>query len=638
MPDTIWKLDRVTLGRGASPRLADVTLAIRPGVTAVLGYSGAGKTSLLNLLVAFETPTRGSVSATLDGHDAPGRTLAVYWVPQDDGLWPHMTLRQHLLAVAPPDAEPARVADGLLAEFDLAQRANAHPEELSRGERSRLSVARALASGARVLVMDEPLAHVDPTRRARYWDALRSRQAKRGASLVFSTHEPRTALAEARWAVVMRGGRVLGEGAVRELYENPATAELAESLGDSNWLTAEESRRWLGRTEPAARCYRPERLTVEPSEGGHAIVKDARNAGVLAETRLARADTGEERTFVHASAGRSLAAGARVALRVVLCVMAAWFSAAMAGCGSGDDPVLKFSQVNYYAIPNEETKSPGPRSVGAAPNGEVLVLDTAGRVMVFGPDGKYRRHWYMPDYSIGRPEGVCVLKDGRVMVSDTHYHRVVFFDAQGKVVGMLGKLGEKPGEYVEGTGPGEFIYPVAVAQDPGEFLYVAEYGSNDRVQKFTREGKHVVDIGRPGTGSGELQRPSGVAWSNGKVYVADATNNRVQVYHDDGRFIGVLGASDAGATTRPGSPSPATGPRMHFPYDLRFAKDGSLYVIEYGAARLTKFSPEGKVLGRFGTPGAEDGQFKTPWGMAINTAGHIVIADTGNRRLVELVP
>ena len=65
---------------------------------------------------------------------------------------------------------------------------------------------------------------------------------------------------------------------------------------------------------------------------------------------------------------------------------------------------------------------------------------------------------------------------------------------------------------------------------------------------------------------------------------------------------------------------------------------GSLYVIEYGAARLTKLSPEGKVLGRFGAPGSEDGQFKTPWGMAINTAGHIIIADTGNRRLVELVP
>ena len=86
MNTTLWTLDRVTLGR----RLRDVTLTIERGVTAVLGHSGAGKTSLLNLLVGFESADSGEVSARFD-RGAHARPL--FWAPQDDGLWPHLTAR-----------------------------------------------------------------------------------------------------------------------------------------------------------------------------------------------------------------------------------------------------------------------------------------------------------------------------------------------------------------------------------------------------------------------------------------------------------------------------------------------------------------------------------------------------------------
>src|SRR5690606_31158038 len=89
MTDWLWKLENVTLAGRRQPRLDGVSLEIPPGATAVLGHSGAGKTSLLNLLVEFETPDAGTIEHTrLRGN---GR-LGLFWVPPDLGLWPHLTV------------------------------------------------------------------------------------------------------------------------------------------------------------------------------------------------------------------------------------------------------------------------------------------------------------------------------------------------------------------------------------------------------------------------------------------------------------------------------------------------------------------------------------------------------------------
>ena len=89
-----------------------------------------------------------------------GQRPAVYWSPQHFGLWPHLTAREHLAAVA---ADPAAV-DATLRDFDLTDRADARPGELSKGQASRLSIARALLTGASVLLFDEPLTAVDAAR------------------------------------------------------------------------------------------------------------------------------------------------------------------------------------------------------------------------------------------------------------------------------------------------------------------------------------------------------------------------------------------------------------------------------------------------------------------------------------------
>lgn len=281
MQADLFTLERVTL---RPARLRDVSFTIRRGITAVLGPSGAGKTSLLNVLAGFEKPASGKLTGD----------TRVAWAPQDDALWPGCTAREHLTECGAAVA----AADSLLASFDLANRADAKPRTLSRGERNRLALARALAMTPRTLVLDEPLAHTDTARSGKFWSVLREHVRRTGASLIFATHSPEIALAEAENAICLRDGAVRFTGSIAELYESPASPELADFLGPSNWFTPEEARPWFGATWSAPRCVRPERLSICTAEGSGTLVVKSRFLGAYAETEV-RAPDGTARTFIH---------------------------------------------------------------------------------------------------------------------------------------------------------------------------------------------------------------------------------------------------------------------------------------------------------------------------------------------------
>ena len=595
--DVLWKLHAVSLGENAASRLRKADMEIREGVTAVIGHSGAGKTSLLNLLVGFEKPDAGSIAAP----------RSFFWVPQNGGLWPQQTVREHLKIVSPR----AEHISAMLATFDLAEKADTRPGQLSEGEQSRLAVARALMTNASALVMDEPLVHVDPARAGKYWTAIRSHLAKTGASLVFSTHSPEAVLGEAGRVICLREGHVLYAGTVDALYWNPASSELAECLGPANWFTGSESKLWLEANHDTPRCLRPEQIAVAVAEKSALVVESSQFRGSVAEVELRHEPSGGKRRFFHRPHGNHLRAGARVTLKM----LALFFCALLlAGCNRSHDPEIRVRSVRSWILPGDGPLLPTPRTVAIGKNDEIATLDTGGRVIIYDATGTLLRQWKMPEITVGKPEGICVLNDGRVVVCDTHYHRVIHFDPQGRV---LSKFGQK------GSGPGEFIYPVAITKDDRENLYICEYGGNDRVQKFTRDGKFICAFGGFGTGPGQFQRPSGLCWNDGKVFVADAINNRVLVFSDDGKFERVLG-------------DPAHPLALQFPYGIAHGGDGFLYIIEYGAGRLTRVTPDGKVLGRFGSTGAGERQFATPWGLAIDSKMRIRIADTKNRRIVSL--
>jgi DNA-binding beta-propeller fold protein YncE len=190
------------------------------------------------------------------------------------------------------------------------------------------------------------------------------------------------------------------------------------------------------------------------------------------------------------------------------------------------------------------------------------------------------------------------------------------------VFSQTGDLLEMFGE--EGEEPGEFIYPCHVTEDSQGNLYVAEYGGNDRVQKFSPYHEFLLEFGEAGTGSGQFQRMGGIQWRDEVIYVCDIINNRVQSFDDQGKFLGIV--------------SPGDGTTMEYPYDLALTDDGRLQVAEYKAGRVLQLTPEGEVLGRYGKTGRGTDEFWTPWGLAIAPDGRIVVADTGNRRIVELTP
>ncbi len=306
------------------------------------------------------------------------------------------------------------------------------------------------------------------------------------------------------------------------------------------------------------------------------------------------------------------------AIGLVPCRSFAWLLCLfIMGCGeTTTDPELSFSKFDTWKVPASGSFLPAPRGLYADEDDTVYVLDDAGRVLVYDKTGKLTRQWEMPEFSAGKPEGVWKLVDGRVAVADTHYHRVVIFNGDGTVSHKFG---------TQGTGPGQFVFPVTIAQDPKGFIYVGEYGDRQRIQKFTVDGEYVTEFGQHGSKDGEFQRPSGVAWQDGLVYVVDAFNDRIQVFEDGGKFVRVIRLPEKSAP-------------LEYPYDIRLDKKNQIYVIENKAARLTVMRLDGTIVGRYGRPGRGLHQFYQPWDLTVLSDGRILIADTGNHRLVELTP
>ncbi|MBN1808221.1 MAG: ATP-binding cassette domain-containing protein [Planctomycetes bacterium] len=607
MAEVVWDIAGVGRYSGMTKRLSDITLKIESGTTAVVGYSGAGKTTLLNILAGFESPDTGVVRRTIPKDDRP----ELFWVPQDGGLWPHLSVRRHLETTASPAWGDAGLT-GLLAEFDLDHKADDLPDDLSVGEKARLSVARALVTDAHVLVMDEPLSSVDPARAPAYWKVIRRCVAETGASLVFATHSPKTVLREAASAICLKAGRLLYAGGVDELYRQPRTPELAECLGEANWFTPTEAARWLGMKEPAPKCLRPEQLSVEPDDAGEYLVEESSFQGAVASVLLKDPRDGGTKNIWHRPAGDLLCRGMRATLKVFsMLVIALLF-----GCwGPPPEWELGVREVNYWNMPPEGPKIPAPRDVAMGAGGEAYVLDTAGRVLVFDTSGRLAGKWWMPEYDVGKAEGVCVLKNGNIAVADTHYSRVIVFDAGGTELFRFGGFGRDDGR---------FVYPVAVAEDDEGFIYVCEYGGNDRVQKFTPDGKFAGRYGAFGSGPTNFQRPSGIAWLNGEIVIADAMNNRL------------VGWSPAAGTERIIG-RPGADQRLDLPYDVACDGAGFMYVVEYSGAHVTRLAPDGSVAGRWGSVGRGPGQLNTPWGIDVDRTGRILVTDTGNRRIVEIL-
>ncbi|MEM9550022.1 MAG: ABC transporter ATP-binding protein [Pseudomonadota bacterium] len=226
---------------GAHRAVDDVCFEVETGsLFAIVGESGCGKSTLLRLLAGLETPDVGEIrldGETVSGEGAfvPPEDRQVGFVFQSYALWPHLTVLGNV--AFPAQAKGATRAEAEAAARDhldtvaLAGFAARQPQALSGGQRQRVALARCLAGGARVVLMDEPLANLDPhLRGAMERELLRFHRAQ-GTTTVYITHDQREAMALADRMAVMRAGRFLQTGAPQDIFERPVSAEVARFIG-----------------------------------------------------------------------------------------------------------------------------------------------------------------------------------------------------------------------------------------------------------------------------------------------------------------------------------------------------------------------------------------------------------------------
>jgi ABC-type sulfate/molybdate transport systems ATPase subunit/ABC-type sulfate transport system permease component len=199
---------------------------------AIIGPSGSGKSLALRLIAGLERNERGTVRLGTEELDAlPPEQRQIGYMPQDYGLFPHMTVAQQLAFPVDADAASARY---WLEHLGLAALVGRLPHQLSFGQRQRVALARALTRHSQLLLFDEPFAALDTPRRQRLQQSLRALQREIAAVTVIVTHDPDEAALLADEVLVIEQGRVLQAGALDAVYEQPATMRVAELLGLHN--------------------------------------------------------------------------------------------------------------------------------------------------------------------------------------------------------------------------------------------------------------------------------------------------------------------------------------------------------------------------------------------------------------------
>ena len=207
------------------PVLRDVNVSVQRGeVVGLLGPNGAGKTTCFYIITGLIAPDVGTI--TLDGHDITElpmyrrARLGIGYLPQEASIFRGLTVEQNIraiLEIVEPVAEAREAAlDALLAEFSISHLRRAPAMALSGGERRRVEIARALATQPHFILLDEPLAGIDPIAVGDIRDLV-AHLKDRGIGVLITDHNVRETLEIVDRAYIMHEGRVLREGSPSEI-------------------------------------------------------------------------------------------------------------------------------------------------------------------------------------------------------------------------------------------------------------------------------------------------------------------------------------------------------------------------------------------------------------------------------------
>lgn len=280
--------------------------------------------------------------------------------------------------------------------------------------------------------------------------------------------------------------------------------------------------------------------------------------------------------------------------------------------------------INYYdpnhSITSSISMDTSPqRGIGQAISGywmSVTVKPTRNPIpgvpmLSFAREGQEEGH-------VSRPWGLCVDREGNIIVADRRNNRIQLFNSRGEFKSMFG---------CKGTGPGEFDLPAGITTDTYGRIIVIDK-DNHRVQIFTSSGLYILKFGSFGKECGQFQYPWDVAVNSlGNIVVTDTRNHRIQLFTSDGTYITKFvfeGANPAKLLKGP------TTPR-----GVCFTTSGNIIVSDFENHRLIMVDPTlSKVIHGVGREGSGIAELNRPSGIVTDDEGRVIVADSKNHRVL----
>jgi DNA-binding beta-propeller fold protein YncE len=278
----------------------------------------------------------------------------------------------------------------------------------------------------------------------------------------------------------------------------------------------------------------------------------------------------------------------------------------------------------------------------------------AAQLLEFGADGKFIREIGHNLYAWSFAHSVKVDSDDNIWVADKGSDMVIKFNPEGRVVMVFGRKQEASDE---GTGPlrhrkpplppvdGMFRQVTDMAWDAAGNTYISDGYINSRVAKIDKNGNWLKSWGEPGDGPGQFNTPHSIAVDGqGRVYVADRGNRRIQVFDGEGAFLHQITIDvPADPDARPAigaKPSTTTGtmaPGAPWAICITPGPNPVLFTSDAYPGRIYKLTLDGKILGKFGQSGKQIGQFGWIHELACPSQNEIYVAELLNWRVQKLI-